>query len=33
MGSSLSDRVAEQSDIYTFLFNELKVDTSPWVFN
>jgi prolyl oligopeptidase len=32
MGSSLSDRVAEQADIYAFLFNELNVDTSPWVF-
>jgi prolyl oligopeptidase len=32
MGSSLKDRVAEQADIYTFLFKELGVDTSPWTF-
>ncbi len=32
MGSSLKDRVAEQADIYAFLFQELGVDTSPWVF-
>jgi prolyl oligopeptidase len=30
MGSSLKDRVAEQADIYTFLFQELGVDTSKW---
>jgi prolyl oligopeptidase len=32
MGSSLKDRVAEQADIYAFLFEELGVDTSPWTF-
>src|SRR5580658_3324273 len=32
MGSSLKDRVAEQADIYAFLFQELGVDTSPWTF-
>lgn len=32
MGSSLSDRVAEQADIYAFLFQELGMDTSPWTF-
>ena len=32
MGSSLRDRVAEQADIYCFLFEELGVDTSPWEF-
>jgi prolyl oligopeptidase len=32
MGSSLKDRVAEQADIYAFLFQELGIDTSPWVF-
>ena len=32
MGSSLKDRVAELADIYAFLFEELGVDTSPWVF-
>jgi prolyl oligopeptidase len=32
MGSSLKDRVAEQTDIYCFLFAELGVDTSPWTF-
>ena len=32
MGSSLRDRVAEQADIYSFLFKELGVDTSPWTF-
>jgi prolyl oligopeptidase len=33
MGSSLKDRVAEQADIYAFLFEELGVDTSPWTFH
>jgi len=33
MGSSLKDRVAEQADIYAFLFAELGVDTAPWTFN
>jgi prolyl oligopeptidase len=32
MGSSLKDRVAEQADIYTFLIQELGLDTSPWTF-
>jgi prolyl oligopeptidase len=32
MGSSLSVRVAEQADIYAFLFHELGIDTSPWLF-
>jgi prolyl oligopeptidase len=32
MGSSLRDRVAEQADIYAFLFEELGVDTAPWTF-
>jgi len=32
MGSSLKDRVAEQADIYAFLFQELGIDTSPWTF-
>jgi prolyl oligopeptidase PreP (S9A serine peptidase family) len=32
MGSSLKDRVAEQADIYAFLFQELGVDASPWTF-
>lgn len=32
MGSSLKDRVAEQADIYAFLFEELGVETSPWTF-
>jgi hypothetical protein len=32
MGSSLRDRVAEQADIYGFLFEELGVDTAPWTF-
>ena len=32
MGSSLKDRVAEQADIYTFLFEELGVDPAPWTF-
>jgi prolyl oligopeptidase len=32
MGSSLSVRVAEQADIYAFLFQELGIDTSPWLF-
>lgn len=33
LGSSLKDRVAEQADIYAFLFQELGVDTSPWTFS
>jgi len=33
MGSSLRDRVAEQTDIYSFLFEELGVDTTPWKFD
>jgi prolyl oligopeptidase len=32
MGSSLRDRVAEQADVYSFLFKELGVDTAPWTF-
>lgn len=32
MGSSLKDRVAEQADIFAFLFEELGVDASPWTF-
>jgi prolyl oligopeptidase len=32
MGSSLSDRVAELADIYSFLFAELGINTSPWTF-
>lgn len=31
-GSSLKDRIAETADIYVFLFNELGLDTTPWVF-
>ena len=31
MGSSLKDRVAEQADIYAFLFQELSVNTTPWL--
>ncbi len=31
MGSSLKDRVAEQADIYAFLFQELDVNTTPWL--
>ncbi|HET7626509.1 MAG TPA: prolyl oligopeptidase family serine peptidase, partial [Verrucomicrobiae bacterium] len=33
MGSSLSVRVAELADIYTFMMNELGVDSSPWIFD
>jgi prolyl oligopeptidase len=32
MGSSLKERVAEQADIYAFLFEELGVNASPWSF-
>ncbi|MFO1511897.1 MAG: prolyl oligopeptidase family serine peptidase [Verrucomicrobiota bacterium] len=32
MGSSLKDRVAEQADIYAFLFQELGVAPGPWTF-
>jgi prolyl oligopeptidase len=32
IGSSLKDRVAEQADIYAFLFHELGVDASRWRF-
>jgi prolyl oligopeptidase len=31
-GSALRDRVAEQADIFAFLFKELDVDTSAWQF-
>lgn len=30
IGSSLSDRVAEQADIYAFLFHELGIDARRW---
>ena len=30
MGSSLKDKVAEQTDIYSFLLQELGMDTTPW---
>ncbi len=29
-GSSLSERIAEQTDIYAFLFDQLGIDASPW---
>jgi prolyl oligopeptidase len=32
IGSSLKDRVAQEADIYAFLFQELGVDTRPWTF-
>jgi len=32
IGSSLKDRVAQEADIYAFLFQELGLDTSPWTF-
>jgi prolyl oligopeptidase len=32
MGSSLKERVAEQADIYAFLFEELGVNASSWSF-
>jgi prolyl oligopeptidase len=32
MGSSLKDRISEQTDIYTFLFNELGIRSEKWQF-
>ena len=32
IGSSLKDRIAEQADVYSFLFSELGVNTSKWKF-
>jgi prolyl oligopeptidase len=32
IGSSLKDRIAQQTDIYAFLFEELGVDASAWIF-
>lgn len=32
-GSSLRDRVSEDANIYSFLFEELGINTSPWVFS
>jgi hypothetical protein len=32
IGSLLKDRVAQEADIYAFLFQELGVHTSPWMF-
>ena len=32
IGSSLHERVAEEAEIYAFLFNELGVDAKPWRF-
>jgi len=32
IGSSLKDRIAEQADVYTFLFHELGINASRWDF-
>jgi prolyl oligopeptidase len=32
IGSSLKDRISEQTDIYTFLFNELGIRSERWQF-
>ncbi len=32
IGSSLKERIAEQADILSFLFNRLDIDASPWTF-
>ncbi len=32
IGSSLKDRIAEQADVYSFLFNELGINTAKWRF-
>jgi len=32
IGTALKERIAEQADVYSFLFNELGIDGSRWVF-
>ena len=32
IGSSLKERIAEEADAYAFLFDELGIDASKWVF-
>lgn len=32
IGTSLKDRIAEQADVYAFLFDELGINGSAWVF-
>lgn len=32
IGSSLKERIAEQADIISFLFNQLAIDPTPWTF-
>ena len=32
IGTSLKDRIAEQADVYSFLFDQLDIDVSKWVF-
>jgi prolyl oligopeptidase len=32
IGTSLNERIAEQADVYAFLFDQLGMEASPWVF-
>jgi prolyl oligopeptidase len=32
IGTALKDRIAEQADVYSFLFDQLGIDGSPWTF-
>jgi prolyl oligopeptidase len=32
IGTSLKERIAEQADVLTFLFDQLGMDTAPWTF-
>ncbi len=32
MGTSLKERIAEQADLYTFLFDQLGINASRWEF-
>jgi prolyl oligopeptidase len=32
IGTALNDRIAELADVYSFLFSQLAIDDSPWVF-
>jgi prolyl oligopeptidase len=32
IGTSLKDRIAEQADVYSFLFDQLGINAPKWVF-
>jgi prolyl oligopeptidase len=32
IGTALSERIALQADVYTFLFDQLKIDPANWKF-